>query len=223
MKLKKKTWIIISSCVTVVCIILAVAFTISSYKLEITEDELQSRISAKIPYVHEVDWKIPLTIKKVKGRAEVTEANISLQEGNMKLEIRANAQGFKQDIDFYCTALGELRYESGKFYFQPHDIQSKTTNKGKSILDFDIIFRTAMNFYLNNAPVYKLPDDVKGGLITALLNDVYVYNGVLVAEISLVKLAKSALVFLLAGILSLGLALAFVNGADFTVRFIDLV
>jgi hypothetical protein len=198
MKLSKRTWMGIFA---VFVVLLVGGGFIASNKLKditISEAEVQSKITEKLPLAKE----------KMMTRATISNITVKFREGSIETEFRGKVELFKKSADFVAFAKGNLRYDGSKggFYFQNSNVEIRELElagfeAGNKIKDrASVAISVAASTYLNNYPIYKLPDSFKGKAIKISLKSLEVNEGSITAHLSFWQLTATVFGFLIAAI-----------------------
>ncbi|MDH3976596.1 MAG: DUF1439 domain-containing protein [Deltaproteobacteria bacterium] len=164
----------------IMCSQAAIAF---SYTLEISEDELQSRVSAMMP----------IEKKKFFITVVLSNPHIDLAVGNNEIGVFSHIEiiapgGIKGTGNAKIS--GSLSYDSekGEFYFEnPKIVMLESEKIPPNLLPkVKDVVQVAVSQFLSVKPVYKLKDkNIKQKLVKAVLQSVRVESNLLLVELSL--------------------------------------
>jgi len=162
------------------CSQLAMAF---SYTLEISADELQSKVSAMMP----------MEKKKSFITVILSHPEIDLTVGNNKIGVSSQIAivalgGISGSGKVKITGLLSYDSEKSAFFFKNPEVVSLESEDVPPLLlpKVKALTQLAVSQFLSKKPIYKLKDDnVKQKLTKAVLQSIQVENNQLLAELSL--------------------------------------
>ncbi len=202
----------------------------ATHDISLSESERQSRIDSQLP--KEIALKGPA--QALVQSATVKSATVDLKGGKVALAIKLegllrSGKGFELE----ATTIGVPKYVDGALYFEPEKVDvSRLAYEGQSASDLvgrlagklgDGKFRDAIEAkaqklddwaakaadaairkFLEERPVYRLKDDIKGAVMKGALDNISVADERLNVTFSLWRLTTAAvggLVSLLLGII----------------------
>lgn len=205
--LKRRTWIV-SCAIALVVFTIGAVFAASRLKdLRISEKAIQGKIAEKIPFEKE----------KLRVKVIVEKLDFNLDNNLINLAFDVKLKGFTKELDMKATANGTLVYNSGggTFHFRHHNLKfSELTLKGfkfsKAQEEMALAgVEAAVSWYLQNYPVYKLPDDFKGNVAKIALESVEIRDRAIIAHLSFWQLTKTVILCLVAVVMCILIVVGF--------------
>jgi hypothetical protein len=178
----------------------------------LTQQEIQQRIDAKMPY----------TTKKYD--ITVNNATIDLSSDKLTVAVAGETKKVGVDLSVSGSTTGTIRYERkegeerGVFFFSPESIMLAGAEvKGHKLsprmialtqkgLDGKLL--EAAQYAFEKIPVYRLPDTFKGHVASISITKVEVVNNSVVVHLSFWNLTKLVFVYALVAVLAVILAIA---------------
>lgn len=210
----RKTWTVISVAVLAALLLGIIYVAQGSWSVTLSEETLRNKISEKIPFKREFGRSFVLIDR--------LDFNLDNDLINLKFDVRFH--GFAKEIKITATTTGALVYNDrkGSFHFRPQNIKfSETSLAGfKTSKTTGEVALTAtewsLGWYLNNFPVYKIPNDLKGTVAKMSLKSVEIKNGEITAHLSFWQLTKTVLLYTILFIVFLPIGFGFVMNAHWT-------
>lgn len=217
---KRTGKIVAATIICVGCIIFGTGlyFAKKYENIRISQKQIQNIVNQKLPFQNKSKY----------AQIEIKTINVTFAEKNIIINFKGNAKALKQTIYFDIYTQGKLIYQNGAFYFNlmkfdpeninlqgfdfkekeiaPKFLKRKVSLKiSREMIESSIktAIVTASSWYLNNHPVYKLPQNIESNAVRMLLTTVEVNKQEIVAHISFWNFTKYVTIYLVCFVLAI--------------------
>lgn len=206
--LAKQTWYRLLAIIVIISSAAAIYAASMLQDVSISQKRAQEIIQSELPHrVSRHALENLLTIS-------LNECQIEFHDNKIVIDFKVGMRIIGKQISFSARSQGALRYAGNKFFFNNQQLEIsqillenfQKMDENKAALISSAV-NAAATAYLRMMPVYRLKDDFKGMIIRSALKSVEVKEGEVIAHLSLWALTKTVLLFVLACILSTGLAI----------------